>query len=376
MSIPFNKPYYTGRELDYMSEAMASGKLSGEGTFTQKCTAFFESRYGIPKAFLTTSCTDALEMIAILLDIKPGDEVIAPAYTFVSTVNAFVLRGARIVFADSNAENPNVDVSRLESLITPNTKAIVTMHYAGIACDMDVVMELANRHGIAVVEDAAQAVDAYYKGRPLGTIGHLAAFSFHETKNIIAGEGGLLAINDPRFLNRAEIISEKGTNRKAFVRGEVVKYEWVDIGSSFMPSELTAAFLYAQLEQLPRIQEKRLALWQAYYDSLADQEAKGFLKRPQLSPGAAHNGHIFYIVLNDSKQRQALIHFLKEKGISSAFHFLSLNQSRFYAAQNTGRLIWSDHYTEALLRLPMYHDLGFDELAYICEQVAAFFSGI
>lgn len=371
--IPFNKPYITGNELSYMAEVAASRRLSGEGLFTKKCTAFFEQHYAIKKAFLTTSCTDALEMAAILLDIQAGDEVIAPAYTFVSTVNAFVLRGASIVFADSNRKNPNMDAEALEALITPKTRAIVAMHYAGIACDMDSIMAIAAKHNLFVVEDAAQSIDSYYKGRPLGSIGHLAAFSFHETKNVISGEGGLLAINDERFLQRAEIISEKGTNRQAFVRGEVKKYEWVDIGSSFMPSEMTAAFLYAQLEQLRPIQEKRLLLWNAYFSGLREEEDKGWLKRPQIPADAAHNGHIFYVVLADPGQRQPLIAFLKDKGISSAFHFLSLNKSRFYEKSNREGLAWSDHYTECLLRLPLYHELSTEEVVYICGQVKLFF---
>lgn len=372
-TIPFNKPYITGREHDYIAEVTASGNLSGEGTFTKKCTTYFEQKYGIKKAFLTTSCTDALEMAAILLNIQAGDEVIAPAYTFVSTVNAFVLRGARIVFADSNAENPNIGANALESLITPKTKAIVAMHYAGIACDMDSIMAIAAKHKLFVVEDAAQSIDSYYKGRPLGSIGHLAAFSFHETKNVISGEGGLLAINDKQFLQRAEIISEKGTNRQAFVRGEVKKYEWVDIGSSFMPSEITAAFLYAQLEQLKPIQEKRLLLWNAYFSGLQEVEGKGYLKRPQIPMDAAHNGHIFYMVLTDPGQRQPLIAFLKDKGISSAFHFLSLNKSRFYEKNNQSDLLWSDHYTDCLLRLPMYYELSLENITYICDSIHQFF---
>jgi len=373
-TIPFNKPYITGQEQRYIAEVTASRRLSGEGTFTRKCTAFFEQQYGIKKAFLTTSCTDALEMAAILLNIQAGDEVIAPAYTFVSTVNAFVLRGARIVFADSNAISPNIDAEGLEALITPRTKAIVAMHYAGIACDMDRIMTIAAKHRIFVVEDAAQSIDSYYKGRPLGTIGHLAAFSFHETKNVISGEGGLLAINDERFLQRAEIISEKGTNRQAFVRGEVNKYEWVDIGSSFMPSEITAAFLYAQLEQLRPIQQRRLLLWNTYFSALQEAEDRGYLKRPQIPADAAHNGHIFYVVLSNPEQRQPLIHFLKDKGISSAFHFLSLNKSRFYGKNNQSDLTWSDHYTDCLLRFPMYHELSTEEISYICEQVRLFFN--
>ena len=255
MTIPFNKPFLTGKEAHYLYQAVSSGKISGNGMFTKKCHDFFEEKYGFKKVLLTTSCTDALEMAAILLDIKEGDEVIMPSYTFVSSANAFVLRGAKIVFADSSAENPNLDATKIEALITPKTKAIVPVHYAGIACDMDMIMDIAHRHNLSVVEDAAQAIDSFYNGRPLGTIGHLAAFSFHETKNIISGEGGMLAINDERFLRRAEIIWEKGTNRAEFFRGEVNKYGWVDIGSSFLPAEIIAAFLYAQLESLETIQQ-------------------------------------------------------------------------------------------------------------------------
>lgn len=371
--IPFNKPFVTGKELSYIREVTESGKFSGEGNFTKKCTSFFENKYGIKKAFLTTSCTDALEMAAILLDIKQGDEIIAPAYTFVSTVNAFVLRGATIVFADSNALNPDMDAESIEALVTPRTKAIVAVHYAGIACDMDLIMEIAKKHNICVVEDAAQAIDSYYKNKALGSIGHLAAFSFHETKNVIAGEGGLLAINDERFLHRAEVISEKGTNRWSFVRGEVKKYEWVDIGSSFMPSELTAAFLYAQLESIEQIQLKRIALWGTYYRLLKNLEEKGCLERPHLPSYATNNAHIYYVVLNNIEERTALIHFLKEKGISSAFHFLSLNKSRFYQEQNHADLINSDKYTDCLLRLPMYFELTTEEIGFICEQIELFF---
>ena len=255
--LPFNKPYLAGNETHYIKQSVTSGKISGDGVFTRRCHDFFEKKYGFYKVLLTTSCTDALEMAAILLDIQPGDEIIAPSYTFVSTVNAFVLRGAKIIFADSSAESPNMDVNLVESLITSKTKAIVPVHYAGIACDMDPLIALAAKYGIHIVEDAAQAIDSYYKGKVLGSIGTLAAFSFHETKNIISGEGGMLVINDKQFVGRAEIIREKGTNRSAFFRGEVDKYNWVDIGSSFLPSDLIAAFLYAQIEQLDVIQQKR-----------------------------------------------------------------------------------------------------------------------
>jgi dTDP-4-amino-4,6-dideoxygalactose transaminase len=320
--IPFNKPYLTGKEVHYIYQAVHSGKLSGNGIFTKKCQAFFEERYGFKKSLLTTSCTDALEMCAILLDIKEGDEVIMPSYTFVSTSNAFVLRGAKIIFADSYENNPNIDAAGIESLITPKTKAIVVVHYAGIACDMDYVMEIANKHKLFVVEDAAQAIESNYKGRPLGSIGHLAAFSFHETKNIIAGEGGLLAINDEQFSKRAEIIWEKGTNRAAFFRGEVNKYGWVDMGSSFLPAETIAAFLYAQLESLESIQDRRRSIWNQYYDALQPLESKGVLKLPQIPTYATNNAHMFYLVCKDIEQRSALIKHLKEAKILAVFHYL------------------------------------------------------
>ena len=262
--IPFNKPYLSGNETRYIEEAVLSGKISGDGLFTKRVHAFFEQQLGFQKVLLTTSCTDALEMAALLLDIQPGDEVIVPSYTFVSTANAFVLRGAKIVFVDSTAENPNLDAAALEGLITPRTRAVVPVHYAGIACDMDAIQSVADKHQLTVVEDAAQAIDSFYKGRPLGSIGALAAFSFHETKNIISGEGGMLAINDPRYVSRAEIIREKGTNRSSFFRGEVDKYSWVDAGSSFLPSDIIAAFLWAQLENLTDIQQRRKAIWQRY----------------------------------------------------------------------------------------------------------------
>ena len=278
--IPFNKPYLTGKEAHYLYQAVLSGKISGDGIYTKKCHQFFEERFGFGKALLTTSCTDALEMAALLTNIQPGDEVIAPAYTFVSTVNAFVLRGAKIVFADSEPDNPNLDVSTLAALITPRTKAIVPVHYAGVACDMDPILELAHQHNLFVIEDAAQAIDSYYKGRPLGSLGHLAAFSFHETKNVIAGEGGMLAITDPQFKDRAEVIREKGTNRSAFFRGEIDKYGWVDVGSSFLPSDIIAAFLYAQLENLDAIQTRRRHIWDRYDAGLRPLEASGFFSCP------------------------------------------------------------------------------------------------
>lgn len=358
MKIPFNKPFLSGRETQYIEEAVQSGKISGNGHFTHKCQAFFEECYGIKKALLTTSCTGALEMAALLIDIKPGDEVIMPSYTFVSTANAFVLRGANIVFVDSKPDHPNLDERLLEALITKRTKAIVVVHYAGIACDMDPILELANTHGLFVIEDAAQAIDSYYKGRPLGSLGHLGAFSFHETKNIIAGEGGLLAINDERFVERSEIIWEKGTNRAAFFRGEIQKYNWVDLGSSFLPSEIIAAFLWAQIENLEVIQSKRLEHWQYYLSNLESWAEGHHIELPKIPEYATNNGHIFYLVCKDLKQRTELINFMERAQIRAVFHYLSLHISPFYKTKYMGgALEYSDRYTACLLRLPMYYEL-------------------
>lgn len=375
--IPFNKPYLGGKELEYIRQAVASGKISGDGVFTKKCHAYFEQKYGFGKVLLTTSCTDALEMAAILLDIQPGDEVIVPSYTFVSTPNAFVLRGAKIVFADSLPDHPNMDATKIEALITPKTKVIVPVHYAGHACDMDAIMEIANKHGLFVVEDAAQAIDSFYKGKALGSIGHLAAFSFHETKNIIAGEGGMLAINDERFFKRAEIIREKGTNRSQFFRGEVDKYGWVDVGSSFLPSDIIAAYLYAQLEMLDTIQARRRQIWDAYYEMFAELEAEGFIQRPKVPNYTTNNAHMFYIICRSLEERSGLMNFLKEKKIGAVFHYLSLHKSPFYQDKHDGRVLThSDRYTDCLLRLPLYYELVTPEKLYIIEQVKAYFAQV
>jgi len=361
--IPFNKPYLSGKELEYIKQAVESGKISGDGIFTKKCHDFFERRYGFQKCLLTTSCTDALEMAAILLDIQPGDEVIMPSYTFVSTSNAFVLRGAKVVFCDSRSDHPGIDEQKIEELITSKTKAIVPVHYAGVACDMDEIMSIANKHKLYVVEDAAQAIDSFYinksgEKKPLGGIGQLAAFSFHETKNIISGEGGMLVINDPQFNERAEIIREKGTNRSKFFRGEVDKYGWVDIGSSFLPSDIIAAFLYAQLEKLEEIQLRRKEIWQYYFEKLQSMAAKGILQLPFIPGYATNNAHMFYIVCNSLKERTNLIDQLKSNGILSVFHYISLHHSPFYKGIKDGRQIpYSDLYTERLLRLPFYYEL-------------------
>lgn len=369
--IPFNKPFLTGKEAHYVYQAVYTGKLSGNGIFTKKCQSFFEEHYGFKKALLTTSCTDALEMAAILCDVKPGDEVIVPSYTFVSSALAFVRQGARIVFADSCPNNPNIDPSKIESLITDKTRVIVPVHYAGVACDMDRIMEIANRHNILVVEDAAQAIDSYYKGRPLGSIGHLAAFSFHETKNIIAGEGGLLAINDERFIRRSEIIWEKGTNRSEFFRGEVNKYGWVDTGSSFLPSEIMAAFLWAQLENIEQIQERRKSIWNKYHDGLSDLEKKEIIRLPQIPGYATNNAHMFYIVCRSLDERTGLIKHLKDNGILAVFHYLSLHLSDYYTShyKDIPDLPQCDRYADCLVRLPMYYELKDEEVEYIIDKI-------
>lgn len=366
--IPFNKPYLTGKETQYIEEAVKSGKISGNGIFTQKCQHFFESNFGFKKSLLTTSCTDALEMAAILINIKEGDEVIMPSYTFVSTANAFVLRGAKIVFADSMPNHPNIDTSKIESLITSKTKAVVPVHYAGVACDMDTIMDLAKKYNLFVVEDAAQAIDSYYTGKDgikkaLGSIGHLAAFSFHETKNIISGEGGMLAINDERFISRAEIIWEKGTNRSSFFRGEVDKYGWVDIGSSFLPSEIVAAFLWAQLENLEKIQNTRKAHWEIYKSTLSDWAKKHDIKLPELPSYATNNAHMFYLVCKNLEQRTALINHLKQNEIMAVFHYISLHKSPFYESKHDGRVLeQTNRYTDCLVRLPLFFELKVDKV--------------
>ena len=370
--IDFNRPHMTGNELEYIRQAVEENKrISGNGAFTKRCQQFFEQRYGFKKCLLTTSCTDALEMAAILCDVQPGDEVIVPSYTFVSSALAFVRAGAKIVFADSMERNPNIDAEKIEELITPRTKVIVPVHYAGVACDMDRIMEIANRHGILVVEDAAQAIDSYYKGRSLGSIGQFAAFSFHETKNIIAGEGGMLVINDERFIRRAEIIWEKGTNRAEFFRGEVNKYGWCDTGSSFLPSEIVAAFLWAQLEQLDNIQDKRKALWNHYYELLKPLADAGRFHLPDIPDYATNNAHMFYLVCNSIEERTALIKRLKENDIQAVFHYLSLHSSPYYQDKHDGReLPTCDRYADCLVRLPMYYELNKEQVKIICSFIA------
>ena len=374
--IPFNKPYLHGRELEYISQAVASGKISGDGVFTCQCHQYFESRYHFQRAFLTTSCTDALEMSALLLEIGPGDEVILPSYTFVSTANAFALRGAKLVFADSSEVNPNIDPRLIESLVTPATKAIVVVHYAGIACAMTEILDIARRHRLHIVEDAAQAIDSFYMGKPLGSFGTFSTFSFHETKNITCGEGGMLVVNNLDYVQRAEIIREKGTNRSAFFRGEIDKYGWVDLGSSFLPSELNAAFLYAQIEVIEKVQARRLAIWERYHSKIAPVLSKLGIGLPVIPSWGTNNGHLFYLICRDGDERQKLINHLRERGVMAVFHYQSLHRSAYFSARHDGRhLPNADHYSDCLLRLPLYYDLRDAEVDFIVEGILEFYDG-
>lgn len=377
--IPFNKPFLTGKEAHYMYQAVYTGKLSGNGVFTKKCQQFFEEKYGFKKAIMTTSGTDALEMAAILCNIQPGDEVIVPSYTFVSSALAFVRQGARIVFCDSREDNPNIDADKIESLITNKTKVIVPVHYAGVACDMDRIMDIANRHNLFVVEDAAQAIDSYYKGKPLGGIGHFGCFSFHETKNVTAGgEGGLLCVNNERFIRRAEIIWEKGTNRAEFFRGMVNKYGWVDTGSSFLPAEINTAFLLAQLENLESIQLRRKKIWKQYYNGLKPLADRGFFELPNMPEYATNNAHMFYLVCRCLDERTKLINCLKGDGVLAVFHYLSLHLSDYYASveKNIPSLPNCDRYADCLVRLPMFFELTDDEVQKIIKDILNFYADI
>jgi dTDP-4-amino-4,6-dideoxygalactose transaminase len=368
--IPFNKPYLTGKEMHYMYQAVYSGKISGNGSFTKKCQQFLEDRYGFKKALLTTSCTDALEMCAMLANVGKDDEVIMPSYTFVSTALAFVRQGAKIIFIDSRKDHPGMDEDLIEKFVTSKTRAIVPVHYAGVACDMDKIVSVANKYNLLVIEDAAQAIDSQYQGKTLGSIGHLATFSFHETKNINSGEGGLLAINDKKFISRSEIIWEKGTNRAEFFRGEVNKYGWVDTGSSFLPSEIIAAYLWAQLENLEDIQRKRIKIWQQYYEGLKDWARLNDVRLPFIPDYARHNGHMFYLVCRSGEQRTGLIEKLKINGIMAVFHYLSLHKSHYYHEIHGNReLPNSDLYTETLVRLPLYYELTEKEVDTIIKVI-------
>lgn len=380
IKIPFNKPYIIGAEIEYIKASVNKLKISGDGFFNQKCHEFFEQNYGFKKVFLTTSCTDALEMSALLIDIRPGEEIIMPSYTFVSTANAFALRGAKIIFCDSRLDHPGIDEEAIESLITSKTKAIVCVHYAGVACNMEKLMNLAKKYNIYVIEDAAQAIDSYYTfsdgtTKPLGGIGHLGTFSFHETKNVISGEGGLLIVNDDKFIERAEIIREKGTNRSKFFRGEINKYGWVDLGSSFLPSDITGAFLYGQLENIDKIQGKRKAIFKKYENSLYFLEDIG-IKMPYTPSYSSNNAHMFYLVCNNLEQRNDLITFFKEKGILAVFHYISLDKSDFfrenYPELSDRYLPNSDKYTDCLLRLPLFYTLSESELEYIVNSLVEY----
>ena len=375
MEVLFNKPFITGKEMHHLAQVAMSGKLSGNGKYTKLCQDFFEKRFGFKKCFLTTSCTDALEMAAILCDIQPGDEVIMPSFTFVSSANAFILRGATIRFADTYAHYPNIDPEEINKLITAKTKAILVVHYAGAACDMDAIMEIAGRHNLVVVEDAAHSIDSYYKGKPLGSIGHFGTFSFHETKNIISGEGGMLVVNDERYVKRAEIIWEKGTDRAAFSRGEVNKYGWKDIGSSFLPSEITAAMLFCQLEQFTEIQNKRKNVWNQYYSSLKPLEEKGWLRLPALPDYATLNGNLFFIMLNSSKERSDLLAYLNKHGIHAVFHYLPLHSSDFFKNKHDERILQNtDRFSDCILRLPFYNEMKGEEIDQVVNTVKSFYN--
>ena len=376
MKIPFNKPPYTGNEEKYVIESMKSSKISGDGDFTKKCHKWFEEKLDCKKVLLTTSCTHALEMAAILLDIEEGDEVIMPSYTFVSTANAFVLRGAKIVFVDIRPDTMNIDETKIEEAITSKTKVIVPVHYAGVGCEMDTIMDIAKRYNLFVVEDAAQGMMSTYKGKALGTIGHLGAFSFHETKNYTsAGEGGLLIINDENFVQRAEIIREKGTNRSLFFRGMVDKYSWVDIGSSYLMNDVSAAYLWGNLEKADEINQNRLNSWQKYYDGLKELENRGFIELPKIPDGCVQNAHMFYIKVKDLEERTALLDYLKKNDINAVFHYVPLHSAP--AGVKFGRFDGVDNFTtkesERLIRLPMYYGLNNNEINKVLGVINGFF---
>jgi dTDP-4-amino-4,6-dideoxygalactose transaminase len=370
--IPFNRPFLTGNELAYVAEAHANGHLAGNGAFSKRCCAWLEDRVGSQRALLTHSCTAALEMAAILSGVGVGDEVIMPSFTFVSTANAFVLRGATPIFVDITPDTLDIDHTRIEAAITPRTRAIVPVHYAGVGCDMDAIMDIAHRHDLLVIEDAAQGLMATYRGRPLGGIGHMAALSFHETKNIISGEGGALLINDPRFAERAEIIWEKGTNRSQFFRGQVDKYTWVDLGSSYLPGEIVAAFLWAQMEEADSITARRLAIWDRYHRAFEELERSGRVRRPVVPPDRVQNGHLYYLLLQSQTARTAFIDRLMARDIQSVFHYVPLHSAPFgrTAARTSGDLSITDEVSERLVRLPLW--LGLEEhLDRVIDEVIA-----
>ncbi len=372
--IDFNRAPCTGKEIKYMQEAMKNAKLCGDGPFTKKCSEWFCENYKVNHCMLTTSCTHALEMAAYLCDIQPGDEVIMPSYTFVSTADAFVLRGAKIVFVDIRPDTMNIDEKQIEDAVTEKTRAIVPVHYAGVACEMDEIMAIAKRHHLMVVEDAAQGVNASYKGKALGTIGDFGCYSFHETKNYTMGEGGAILFNNEEYKEKAEILREKGTNRSKFFRGQIDKYTWVDYGSSYLPSDLNAAYLYAQLEQVQEINEKRMEIFNYYYENLAPLQEKGLIERPFIPEHTVHNAHMFYMKVKDLETRSQLIGYLKEKGIHAVFHYIPLHSSA--AGKRFGRFHGEDVYTtkesERLVRLPMFYNLDMEDVRYITETILNF----
>ena len=375
IKIPFNKPFIVGKELYYIAQSVLSGHIAGDGMFTGKCQAFMEKKFNAKKILLTTSCTSALEMAAILCNVGVDDEVILPSFTFVSTANAFYLRGAKLIFMDIKQETLNIDEAMIEDVITEHTKAIVPVHYAGISCEMDKIVDLARRYNLYVIEDAAQGVNAKYKGKFLGTIGDIGAYSFHETKNIICGEGGAIVINNEALIERAEIIREKGTNRSKFFRGEVDKYTWVDIGSSYLPSDLLAAFLYAQLENMEVIEEQRKAIFNYYYEALTPLAKKGVLRLPAIPSECKSNSHMFYIILDDEQTRDALMNYLKSNGILAVFHYLPLHISPMGRSMGykDGQLPVTEYISERLLRLPFYYNLSHEELTKVITCIEDFF---
>lgn len=373
--INFNVPPYVGKEMDYIADAVGNHKICGDGPYTKKCNAWIEEQTKTAKALLTTSCTHATEMAALLCDIQPGDEVIMPSYTFVSTADAFVLRGANVVFVDIRPDTMNIDETKIEDAITEKTKAIVPVHYAGVACEMDTIMDIARRHNLKVIEDAAQGVMSFYKGQALGTIGDYGCFSFHETKNYSMGEGGALLIHDPAMIEEAEIVREKGTNRSKFFRGQIDKYTWVNAGSSYLPSELNAAYLWAQLEAADKIYDDRMATWNHYYAGFKELEKEGYIQLPVVPEGCRHNAHMFYIKAKDLEERSRLITYLKENEIQAVFHYIPLHSAP--AGQKFGRFHGEDIYTtkesERLMRLPMYYGLESDTVERIIETVKKFY---
>lgn len=373
--IPFNKPYYSGKEKSYIAKAMGTKILTGDMKMIRDCESFLEKKYHFGKVFLTNSCTMALEMAALIVDIRPGDEIIMPSYTYVSTANAFALRGAKLVFADSKSDHPNLDEKLIGSLITDKTKVIVVVHYAGVSCDFSLIQDLAKKHNLFIIEDAAQCIDSYYTSVPLGTIGDIACFSFHETKNIHCGEGGFVSINNPSLFAKAEIIRNKGTNRTAFTKGEVSKYEWIDLGFSSMPSAISAAFLLSQLEKIEKVQKKRLKLWKNYFKKLKPLQRSRQIRLPLVPIFASNNAHIFYFICSSEKERNDLIAFLDSNGIQAVFHYQSLHVSPYYRSKHDGRILPNaDKYSQCLVRLPLFYDLKTEEQEFICSKVIEFYS--